>query len=203
MEREFVYKNITKIYKDILKSIPPTKKNKNLLSQISLLSKNTSIDKTAKRKKLINLFSILFVGLQVGEIDLGNIINPAEPSKLIQEINFRINSGRDVDLLLFNDHAHIKDSYDYDFDERIEVLNNIMELTTQNDLKISRSIKNMESEWYVHNVCYNIGINRESAKDADIDFIADCRWYVNFVVTVVELIDNFRLKEKTTEYLVK
>lgn len=55
----------------------------------------------------------------------------------------------------------------------------------KNDIKIAASAEKMESEWKVHNFCYKLGICKDSVKDADLDFVADNRWYVDFATNVV------------------
>ena len=78
----------------------------------------------------------------------------------------------------------------------METLKYFISYSKENNLCLSRDIKSLESEWYIHNICYNLGMSKESLKDVDLDFIEDDRWYVKFAVDVEEVFYNVRAKQK-------
>ena len=86
------------------------------------------------------------------------------------------------------------------------LLNQIINYANENEIEIKRDIGKLEGEWYIHNVCYNLGIERGSTKDADLDFVQDARWYVNFATDVASLLysshkyfDSYQTSYKVSE----
>ena len=109
------------------------------------------------------------------------------PSKFLSSETFVTQSGKSAMLSFFNDHVQIKDSYQYNFDERMDILYQVKDYATEYDIDINRDMKKLESEWYIHNICYTLGIKPESTKDADLDFVSDARWFVNFATEIASI----------------
>ena len=192
MKGQKFYNKIRDKYNIILRDIKITKTNKRMVAQLGLVPQNIEKEPRHLRRKYKRIFAILaLTGCVSG-------IRSSMPyqSEFIEEIKFKTNSGRRVDLMLFNDHAQIMDSYKFSFEERMEILNNLLEISHSKNLYFTSSLKKMESEWYIHNLCYNMGIARNETKDVDIDFKNDQRWYVNFATDIAELFYGIRSNTK-------
>ena len=56
----------------------------------------------------------------------------------------------------------------------------------------NRSDKSLKREWATHNLAYSLGIKREKAKDADLNF--EQKWYVKLAYGVVGTIALWVIK---------
>ncbi len=45
-------------------------------------------------------------------------------------------------------------------------------------MTLDRSINNLEAELKLHAVLYELGVSKESTRDADLEYREDNRWYV-------------------------
>ncbi len=202
------FDKIKKIYYELIKNLNFTKLNKNdalifedFVRDYPNKSKHRKY-KNITRSKLSKMFAILILSSVTLSSDAYNA--PFfEPSRFLKNGDYTTQSGKNVLLSFYNDHVKIFDSYQYNFEERMEILYHVQESAKENDIEIKRDIIKLESEWYIHNVCYNLGIEPESTKDADLDYVKDARWYVNFATDVASLfytfhddLDNYQYNEQ-------
>ena len=188
------YSKLEAIYNSIIERFPNTKYKKKLLTKLGELGQNKKINTADKHAKMLKIFTMLAIGFSPFLSDSINILT--RKSNYIDTYNFTIESGREIELMLYDDHVKIKNSYDYDFSERMETLTYF----SNNNFGIQNlDIKKMESEWYVHNLCYQFNIFPYNSKDADLDFSCDTRWYVNFATNVAELFYDTRINEQTNQ----
>jgi len=52
-----------------------------------------------------------------------------------------------------------------------------------------RSHEHLSAEWRFHNVAYALHIRRSSAVHPILDYVKDHRWYVNFVVRLMDMLN--------------
>ena len=203
-----LYKKVEKLYSDILKKIDFTKVDKKTAKKFEQFHRDyTSKDKSkgndiVPRRKLKSLLAVMLLSSITLKADAVKPVTTV-PSKYIDSISFATQTGKNTVLTFYSDHVNIADSYRYDFDERMYVLNQVQDFAKNNDIEIKRSIRMLESEWYIHNVCYTLGIERSSTKDADLDFVSDARWFVNFATDIASLfytfhddLDNYQYNEQ-------
>jgi hypothetical protein len=82
--------------------------------------------------------------------------------------------------VVFTDDGFIvPDCYRYERKERFEII--AFAKSRLNELGVScrRSDRDLEGEFALHVICYRLGIRPEKAKDADLDYAGDQRWYVS------------------------
>lgn len=186
-----LYKKVEKLYSDILKKIDFTKVDKKTAKKFEQFhrdytSKDKSQNNVIPRRKLKSLLAVMLLSSITLKADAVKPVTTV-PSKYIDSISFATQTGKNTVLTFYSDHVNIADSYRYDFDERMYVLNQVQDFAKNNDIEIKRSIKTLESEWYIHNVCYSLGIEPSSTKDADLDFVSDARWFVNFATDIASI----------------
>lgn len=80
--------------------------------------------------------------------------------------------------------VHISNSYMVDSRYDRQKISTIIRNTGLTD----RSVLNLAAEWKMHNIAYALNFMVDSARDADLDYAGDARWYVSSVVRVMELI---------------
>ena len=95
-----------------------------------------------------------------------------------QEINVIIKQYSDTCEVSFGGASvDIKDSYLVDSRYDRQKVSTII----HNTGLTQRSTISLAAEWKFHNVAYDLNIMRASAKDANLDYVSDPRWYVNTV----------------------
>lgn len=76
-----------------------------------------------------------------------------------------------------NPNMRIYDSYTvYDPNVRREILEAICNYEREDPSEWERSISSMEAEWYFHNLSYFFSIQKERAKDVDLDNDAEYKY---------------------------
>ena len=84
-------------------------------------------------------------------------------------------SNEDVlveDLRYLSDNPDMKiiDSYNIrDLNIQKEILNILCEYEKCYPSKWERSLDSMENEWFIHNLCYDVGVLKGNSKDVDLD----------------------------------
>lgn len=82
--------------------------------------------------------------------------------------------------IVFTDDGFIvPDCYRYDRKERFEIIVFAKRRLDELGISCRRSDRDLEGEFALHIICYGLGIRPEKAKDADLDYDRDQRWYVS------------------------
>ena len=106
------------------------------------------------------------------------------PEEATAEINGILKSYSSTGGVSFgSESVHLEDSYTVDSRYDRQKVSTIIRNTGLTE----RSVTNIAAEWKFHNIAYDLNIKRASAEDADIDYVKDPRWYVNFVVGMLEV----------------
>ena len=151
------FNKIKKIYYELIKNLNFTKLNKkdalifeDFVRDYPNKSKHRKY-KNITRSKLSKMFAILILSSVTLSSDAYNA--PFfEPSRFLKNGDYTTQSGKNVLLSFYNDHVKIFDSYQYNFEERMEILYHVQESAKENDIEIKRDIIKLETEWYIHNV---------------------------------------------------
>ena len=69
-----------------------------------------------------------------------------------------------------------------------EIIDKVYSTVLDEGYLISRSKKNMCGELYFHAICAKLGIKYNSAKDADLEYNEDPRWYVRFCSKILSIL---------------
>lgn len=90
-------------------------------------------------------------------------------------------------LRFYDDRLNIANSYQvHSRRKRLEVCA-ILAVTPP----IARRAESLSAEWLVHNLAYDLHVRRQSARDVDLDYLADRRWMVRVVSRLFELLHLF------------
>ena len=199
------YDRVEYIYDDLISCVPQSKNKSKLVSDLKKVQNSTKLSPEIRREKFAEIFTLLAIGCSIGGLSTGIRTADFLSKKTQQQAlkvdyfdtkDFRTSTGKIAKLSFYNNHVQIEKSYHFNFDERMETLEYFISYTKDNNLLMSRDIKSLESEWYIHNVCYNLGIKKDSSKDVDLEYIEDNRWYVNFAVDVAETFHAVRASIK-------
>ena len=96
------------------------------------------------------------------------------------EVNLIMPNETSVILQFNKDSVKVKDSYLQDDSGRVYIVSFIYRYGRNRGDTISRPFSEMLGEFSLHNVLYRIGYKREQTADADLNYVQDDRWYVNF-----------------------
>lgn len=95
-------------------------------------------------------------------------------------VRLDLNHGQTIDLYFSCDSAKIHDSYQIERREDILcIVLFVREYATEKGYAISRTNVQLYGELRLHNLLYDLGIEREHTADSDLDYMRDKRWYVN------------------------
>ena len=205
-DNEF-YEHLRKIYQGLLNKIDFTKVDIEAKQELESFTRKQLMGKhkSISRSKIKKLFATLVLATPF--VLAGVYSSPLSGNgRFLESDEFVTQSGKSTILSFYEDHVKIYDSYILNYDERLDILNQVIDYTKKNEIEIKRGIEKLESEWYIHNVCYNLGISRDNTKDADLDFVQDARWYVNFATDVASLFysshknfDSFQVSNESIE----
>ena len=92
-------------------------------------------------------------------------------------VQIRDKSVRVVDCDLFTKKKEI-----------IVIINKVYNAILDEGYLISRSKKDMCGELYLHVICAKLGIAAKSAKQADLEYDKDPRWYVRFCSKILSIL---------------
>lgn len=98
-----------------------------------------------------------------------------------------IEGTSDYILLKFNQNCvKIVNSYKFNTRKRIDtIIAYVREYVAKLGYTITRSDRELYGEIKLHNFLYFIGYRRTSTADCDLDYVADKRWYVNFLSKII------------------
>jgi len=106
------------------------------------------------------------------------------PAEATAEINGILGNYSETSYVSFgSEGVHLEDSYMVDSRYDRQKVSTIIRNTGLTE----RSVINIAAEWKFHNVAYDLNIKKESAEDADIDYVEDPRWYVNAITGLFEV----------------
>lgn len=95
-------------------------------------------------------------------------------------VRLSLDYDRTVDLYFSCDSAKIHDSYQIERREDILcIVLFVREYAAEKGYAISRTNVQLYGELRLHNLLYELGIEREHTADSDLDYVRDKRWYVN------------------------
>ena len=116
------------------------------------------------------------------EAELEDSYTPEAAAELIDGILEQYSP--DSTVTFGNGNVHITNSYlissRYDRQKISTIIRNTG-LTERTSL-------NLAAEWKLHNIAYDLNVKRDSTTDADLDYVADPRWYVNAATGILELL---------------
>ncbi len=187
------FTKIKQIYSELLNKINVNKLDKkneeifNGLQRTIIENKSIKVNRKTVRRNLEKFFTAAVLTTPLLMQSSAKPITKRIESKFIDNVSLKIKSGKELTADFYSNSLKIYNSYQYNFEERVDALNQLLTYAQNNDIKISRSLKKLESEWYIHNMCYSLGLEKERAKDADLDYVEDERWYVNFATDVASI----------------
>ncbi len=104
----------------------------------------------------------------------------------VQEINKILNAySEDCSIIFKEDAAKIINGYQVRSAYDRHRICHIISRTGMTE----RSHEHLSAEWRFHNVAYALHIRRTSATHPILDYVKDHRWYVNFVVRVMDILN--------------
>ena len=103
------------------------------------------------------------------------------------EVLYGLNSsGKTVTIIFDENSAKIKNSYEFSTKEEVyEISKFIRKYLEKQGIVILRKNIEIAGEIMLHNNLFRIGFMRQSTANADIDYVADQRWYVNVFSVVL------------------
>lgn len=107
--------------------------------------------------------------------------------KIISKETISLNGRKRCDILFLPTSCRVIDCYKYNQRERFQICSYIYK-----ELYLigfhERSIQSLEAELALHVYCYNLGIEIDHSKDADLDVYGDSRWYVMASYSFLEIL---------------
>ena len=101
------------------------------------------------------------------------------------EVKLEMADGESVRLRYYKEAVKAEQSYRVkDRAGQIYLTTFIYSYAQEKEIHIERKFTDMLGELRLHNALYAVGYKREQTADADLDFTADKRWYVNFISTI-------------------
>ena len=98
--------------------------------------------------------------------------------------SFSTNINNKIIVVVINkDYVSIKDCYKLDRKERIKLISII-----KKEIETDRTINNLEGEFALHSVLYKFGIVKDSAKNAELEFKGDSRWYIKIGTILFQIL---------------
>ena len=89
-----------------------------------------------------------------------------------------LSSGKMAELSINESFASVKDCYLFDKSERREICSYVDKAWKDMGLPHQRSMESLEAELSLHKACYLLGIEKDKAKDAELEIREDPRWCV-------------------------
>lgn len=81
--------------------------------------------------------------------------------------------------------VRVEDCYRLNKGERLELMAYVYPKLKD---KTDRSLYSLEGELAFHVYCYQYGIRKASAKDADLDYGKEKRWHVAFASSILQML---------------
>ena len=97
-----------------------------------------------------------------------------------ETVRLTLDEGKTADLLFSRDSVKVYDSYKITRrDDILHIVLFIREYAARKGYEVPRTNTRLYGEFRLHNLLYDMGIEREHTADADLDYSQDKRWYVN------------------------
>lgn len=94
-------------------------------------------------------------------------------------------AGNEYQIVFGATSVHIENSYRITHRaDRLAAITAIKKEAANRGIEINATVSEMEGEWLLHNIAYSFG-ERKHAKDADLDYSGDRRWYVAFLADLL------------------
>ena len=123
-------------------------------------------------------------------VDIFNSMEINEYKASGNEVLYGLNSsGKTVTIIFDENSAKIKNSYEFSSKEEVyEISKFIRKYLEKQGIVIIRKNIEIAGEIMLHNNLFRIGFMRQSTANADIDYVADQRWYVNVFSVVLGIL---------------
>ena len=104
------------------------------------------------------------------------------------EVVLRLNSEKESRLMFKDGEAIVFDCYSFNRKERLQICSFINDEWKGMSIPHRRSIQSLEAEVAFHSYSYKMGIDMKSAKDANLGYEDDPRWYVDIATSAIEVL---------------
>lgn len=104
------------------------------------------------------------------------------------EVVLRLNSEKESRLKFDSCEAIVFDCYSFNRKERLQICSFINDEWKRMGIPHRRSIQSLEAEVAFHSYSYKMGIDMKSAKDANLGYEDDPRWYVDIATSAIEVL---------------
>ena len=147
-----------------------------------------------KRDKIVLIIELAILAaiitLFIATCKNGDIFNSMEINGYKasgNEVLYGLNSsGKTVTIIFDENSVKIKNSYEFSSKEEVyEISKFIRKYLEKQGIVILRKNIEIAGEIMLHNNLFRIGFMRQSTANADIDYVADQRWYVNVFSVVL------------------
>ena len=100
------------------------------------------------------------------------------------EVNLTLTNGEVVRMQFGENSVKVYDAYRHK-SAVYEIVVFICAYGKENGSEVHRKKKELAGELKLHNLLYTVGYERGRTKDADVEYTADSRWYVNLASAVL------------------
>lgn len=140
----------------------------------------------SRRNSLAHLAAIFIsvTAAEIARIGLSGRPNGAAPG----DGEILLSSGKGAEVEINEDYASVKYCYLYDQAEQKEICSYVNQAWKEMGLSHHRSVESLVSELSLHKRCYLLGIEKEKAKDAELERKEDKRWYVRATSAALEVL---------------
>lgn len=116
---------------------------------------------------------------------IGGIVNISQDETKI--VCYRLSDDKEIVVEYHDDYLSIRDCYKLNKNERMELLSYVYH---SNHIKneSTRSIQSMEGELALHVYLNDLGIEKASTNDADLEYGYDNRWYVRLFSSMLQIL---------------
>lgn len=121
-------------------------------------------------------------------IVINSINNSVSKCGCFDTVSYELADGKNVELVFDDDSVRIIDSYELNYEERLETITFIKKHLKQNGIRDLRTIQNYEGELYFHSLSYLLGICKGSSKDADLEYKSDSRIQVRVFTIIIQIL---------------
>ena len=104
------------------------------------------------------------------------------------EVVLRLDSEKESRLKFDSCEAVVFDCYSFNRKERLQICSFINDEWKRMGIPHRRSIQSLEAEVAFHSYSYKMGIDMKSAKDANLGYEDDPRWYVDIATSAIEVL---------------
>ncbi len=135
--------------------------------------------------------SVLFFGIGCRQSDRGNqqYDNISRLTYRVRETNnveLTLRDGKAVVIQFGSKSAKVINAYLYEDEQSIfEIIQFIRGYASEQGLKIERGNSELYGEYRLHTILYSMEYKLSQTKDADLDYVADRRWYVNVCSKII------------------